>query len=185
MCQQFGLTQLLQEPTHLQNIRPHWYTSCPIAASFNFVVPFFYFIFILFLPFDFCRFCVVIRSFFIPATTVNDLRLRRIFNPRFYPLHLFSYLNSWERAIIFPFECSVLNKGTTVVPKTRSFTRRIYKCNSCNYYTLRNSTQSSDWQNLFDPNISSPNSLRIHLAPSLTNTSPQNWFELTLLINHG
>ena len=25
----------------------------------------------------------------------------------------FSYLNSWERASIFPFECSVLNKGTT------------------------------------------------------------------------
>ena len=40
--------------------------------------------------------------FFIPATTANDLRLRRIFYPRFYPLHLFSYLNSWERAIIFP-----------------------------------------------------------------------------------
>ena len=32
--------------------------------------------------------------FFIPATTANDLRLRRIFYPRFYPLHLFSYLNS-------------------------------------------------------------------------------------------
>ena len=32
---------------------------------------------------------------------------------RFYPLHLFSYLNSWERASIFPFECSLLNKGTT------------------------------------------------------------------------
>ena len=26
---------------------------------------------------------------------------------------LFSSLNSWERASIFPFECSVLNKGTT------------------------------------------------------------------------
>ena len=26
---------------------------------------------------------------------------------------LFSYLNSWERASIFPFECSVLNKDTT------------------------------------------------------------------------
>ena len=64
------------------------------------------------LAFDFCQFCVVIR-FFIPATTANDLRLWRIFYPRFYPLHLFSYLNSWERASIFPFECSVLNKGTT------------------------------------------------------------------------
>ena len=47
------------------------------------------------------------------ATTANDLRLRRIFYPRFYPLHLFSYLNFWEKASIFPFECSVLNKGTT------------------------------------------------------------------------
>ena len=51
--------------------------------------------------------------FFIPSTTANDLRLQRIFYPRFYPLHLFSYLNSWERASIFPFECSMLNKGTT------------------------------------------------------------------------
>ena len=51
--------------------------------------------------------------FFIPATTANDLRLRRIFYPRFYQLQLFSYLNSWERASIFPFECSVLNEGTT------------------------------------------------------------------------
>ena len=67
-----------------------------------------------FLAFDF--FFSVLRghsAFFIPATTANDLRLRRIFYPRFYPLHLFSYLNSWERASIFPFECSVLNKGTT------------------------------------------------------------------------
>ena len=32
--------------------------------------------------------------FFIPATTANDLRLRRIFYPIFYPLHLLSYLNS-------------------------------------------------------------------------------------------
>ena len=54
---------------------------------------------------------MVIR-FFIPATTANDLRLPRIFYPRFYPLHLFSYFHSWERASIFAFECSVLNKGT-------------------------------------------------------------------------
>ena len=38
-------------------------------------------------------------------STFVVLRLRRIFYPRFYPLHLLSYLNSWE--------CSVLNKGTT------------------------------------------------------------------------
>jgi len=31
---------------------------------------------LIFLAFDFCRFCVVY--------------------PRFYPLHLFSYLNSWD-----------------------------------------------------------------------------------------
>ena len=42
------------------------------------------------------------KCFFTPATTAKDLRLRRIFYPRFYPLHLFSYLNSWERASIFP-----------------------------------------------------------------------------------
>ena len=36
----------------------------------------------------------------------------RFFYPTFYPLHLFSYLYSWERASIFPFECSVLNKDT-------------------------------------------------------------------------
>ena len=36
-----------------------------------------------------------------------------IFYPRFYPWHLFSYLFSWERASIFPFQCSVLDKGTT------------------------------------------------------------------------
>ena len=65
-------------------------------------------IFVLKKAFDFCRFCVVIRFFHIRlATMANDLRLR------FYPLHLFSYFNSLERASIFPFECSVLNKGTT------------------------------------------------------------------------
>ena len=52
-------------------------------------------------------------GFFITTTTANDLRLWRIFYPSFCPLHLFSYLNSWERASIFPFECSVQNKGTT------------------------------------------------------------------------
>ena len=33
-------------------------------------------------------------GFFIPSTTANDIRLRRIFSPRSYPLHLFFYLNS-------------------------------------------------------------------------------------------
>ena len=38
--------------------------------------------------FSFCRFCVVIWLFH------PRLRHRRIFYPRFYPLHLFFYLNS-------------------------------------------------------------------------------------------
>ena len=65
------------------------------------------------------RFCVRLLSrfyvipFFIPATTANDLRLRRIFYPRFYPLHFFPYLNSSERASIFSLECSVPNKWIT------------------------------------------------------------------------
>ena len=64
--------------------------------------------------FDFCRFCVVIRFFhprhngqWPPTSTSKD------FYTRSYPLHYFSYLNSWERASIFPFQCWVLNKGTT------------------------------------------------------------------------
>ena len=38
---------------------------------------------------------------FIAVKKANDLRLRRIFYPRFYPLHIFSYLNSSERASMF------------------------------------------------------------------------------------
>ena len=82
---------------------------CPICSSFNFYVTIYLLnrlvlcsffcvcfccsFFVLFLAFDLCGFCVVIR-FFHPATTANNLRLRRIIYPRFYPLHLFSYLNS-------------------------------------------------------------------------------------------
>ena len=67
----------------------------------------------IFLAFDFRRFCVA-WSFgvSIHATTANDLRHRRIFHPRLYTLHLFSYNNSWERASSLPSEYSVLNKGT-------------------------------------------------------------------------
>ena len=72
------------------------------------------------MQFQFCffsgRFLSVLRGhsvFIIPATSTNVLRPRRIFYPELYPLPLFSYLNSWERASMFPFECSVLNKGTT------------------------------------------------------------------------
>ena len=50
------------------------------------------------------------HSFFSSPPQLPMTWLPRIFYPRFYPLHLFSYLNFWERASI---ECSVLNKGTT------------------------------------------------------------------------
>ena len=59
-----------------------------------------FFIF-LFLAFDFCRFCVVIRFFFIPATTANDLWLRRISIP-IYQLHYFLIL-ILEKEPVFPF----------------------------------------------------------------------------------
>ena len=89
----------------------HFWTQSDPDIQVQLLNTIFIFIF-LFLGFDFFRFCVVI-CFLIPATTANDLRLWRIFYARFYPLHLFSYLNSWERASIFPVQCSVLNKGTT------------------------------------------------------------------------
>ena len=101
-------------------------------------------IFIIFFAFDFCRFCMVIRVFH-PATTSNDLPLQRIFYPRFYPLHLFSYLNSWERASIFPFKCSVPNKGTTgTILKTSLVWRGPWlgiepgtSCTQCQHSTTR------------------------------------------------
>jgi len=79
-----------------------WYYACTKNSAKELVWPHKtgYRVIGILLAFDFCRFCVVIR-FFIPATTANDLRLRRIFYPRFYPLHLFSYLNSWERTSFF------------------------------------------------------------------------------------
>ena len=55
-------------------------------------------------------------GFFIPATAANDLRLRRICYPRFYPLHLFSFLNSWERASIsFLMFSAKQTTGTTYI----------------------------------------------------------------------
>ena len=59
-------------------------TNTLLCSSLQFVL--FYlkktcsYIYIYFLAFDFWRFCVIIR-FFIPATTANDLRLRRISIP--------------------------------------------------------------------------------------------------------
>ena len=54
-----------------------------------------------FLAYDFCRFCVVIR-FFIPATTANDLRLRRISIQDLILLHYFLIL-ILEKEPVFPF----------------------------------------------------------------------------------
>ena len=59
----------------------------------------------IFLAFDFCRFCVVIRVF-IPATTANVLRLRFVYQT--LSITLFSYVYPWERASIslFNVECN-------------------------------------------------------------------------------
>ena len=78
-----------------------------------------------FLAFDILSFCVVIR-FFHPRhngqwpQTSKDF-LSQILSITFY----ISYLNSWERASIFPFECSVLNKGTT---GTIFITSLVWRC---------------------------------------------------------
>ena len=52
-----------------------------------------------FLAFDFCRFCVVIR-FFHPRHNGQWSLTSKDFYTTSYPLHLFSYLNTWERASI-------------------------------------------------------------------------------------
>ena len=87
---------------HFYYVNHHWCKKIDNIENILFI----------FLAFDFCRFCVVIR-FFHPATTANDMRLRGFSIPDFIHYILFSYLNSWERASMFPIECSVLNKGTT------------------------------------------------------------------------
>ena len=74
------------------------------------IVCLFVVVFLFFLVFDFCRFCVIIR-FFHPRLKGQWPPTSKDFYTRSYPLHLFSYLSSWERASIFPFQCWVLNKG--------------------------------------------------------------------------
>ena len=55
------------------------------------------------LAFDFCQVgSAWLFSFFTPATTANDLRLRKDFYPRFYPLHYFLIL-ILEKEPVFPF----------------------------------------------------------------------------------
>ena len=58
-------------------------------------------VFWVFLTFDFCRFCVV-NLFFIPATTVNDLWLRRFSIPYFFHYIYFPIL-ILEKEPVFPF----------------------------------------------------------------------------------
>ena len=60
-----------------------------------------------FLAFDFCRFCMVIR-FFHPRHNGQWPPTSKDFLSQ-----ILSIENSWERASIFPFKCSVRNKGTT------------------------------------------------------------------------
>ena len=77
------------------------------------------FFIIFFWAFDFCRFCMVILFFFSsppqwPMTSdFEGFSIPDFIHYIYFALHLFSYLNSWERASILPCECSVLNKGTT------------------------------------------------------------------------
>ena len=74
----------------------HWASHAFLGAGLLFIYP----IFLFFLVIDFCWFCVVIR-FFHPRHNGQ------------HPPTSKDFLNSWERASIFPFECSVLYKVTT------------------------------------------------------------------------
>ena len=66
----------------------------------------------IFLAFDFCRFCVIIR-FFHPRHNGQWPPTSKDFHPRSYPLHFLSYLYSSKRASISLFQFWVLKKGTT------------------------------------------------------------------------
>ena len=65
-----------------------------------------YVVFVCFLAFDFCRFCVVIR-FFHPRHNGQWPPTSKDFLSQILSITLFSYLNSWERASIslFNVEC--------------------------------------------------------------------------------
>ena len=60
-----------------------------------------------FLAFDFCRFCVVIR-FFYPATTANELSLRRISIPDLIHYIIILIL---EKEPVFPFSMFSAKQG--------------------------------------------------------------------------
>ena len=63
--------------------------------------------FLVFLAFDFCRFCVAIR-FFIPAKMANDLRLWRISIPDLIH-HLLIFI--LEKEPVFPFSMLSAKRG--------------------------------------------------------------------------
>ena len=94
----------------LTSVNDFWIPCDPILNNLFY----YYFFPYSYLAIDFCRFCMVIR-FFHPRhngqwpLTSKDF-LSQILS---ITLILFSFLNSWERASISPFECSVLNRGTT------------------------------------------------------------------------
>ena len=89
-----------------------WENLCyKLLPQFTSPLNFFYFFFYNF-SVRLLSFCVVIR-FFHPRHNGQWPPTSKDFLSQIYPLQLFSYLNSWERASIFPIECSVLNKGTT------------------------------------------------------------------------
>ena len=82
---------------------------------------------IFFLAFDFFVGSVWSFVFFIPPQRPMTSDFEG-FLYQISSITLFSYLNSWERASIFPFQCWLLNKGTTgtnfynVFGMTRSLT---------------------------------------------------------------
>ena len=67
------------------------------------------------LPIQRCIFVFVFFSVWLLSVlcghSVFSSPPQRIFYTRFDPLHLFSYLNSWERASIFPLEASTIPLG--------------------------------------------------------------------------
>ena len=84
-------------------------SSLVVVVVFGFVFCLCFWVF--FLAFDFCRFCVVIR-FFHPHHNSQWPLTSKDFYTRSYPLHYFLIL-ILEKSQYFPFQCWVLNKGTT------------------------------------------------------------------------
>ena len=81
--------------------------SCKLYINFFSIFNYF------FLAFDFCRFCVRFHSVFSSPPQRSMTSDFEGFLYQILSITLFSYLISWERASIFPFQCWVLNKGTT------------------------------------------------------------------------